>query len=64
MLFICIRICFFSLNPLTIIALSIAFCSVGLMIWSFVGGKLVGVEMLCSWRVLMLVAVGAGGAFL
>ncbi len=34
------------------------------MIWSFVGGKLVGVEMLCSWRVLMLVAVGAGGAFL
>ncbi len=58
------RIRFFSLVPLTMIALSIVFGSVGLTIWSFMDGMLVGTEMLFPWRALMLAAVGAGGAFL
>jgi hypothetical protein len=58
------RIRVFSLIPLTMIASSIVFGSVGLTIWLFVGGKLVGAEMIFPWRALMLVAVGAGGAFL
>jgi hypothetical protein len=58
------RICFFYLVPLTMIALSKAFGSGGLTIWSFVGGMQVGAGMLFAMRALMLTAEGAGGAFL
>jgi hypothetical protein len=55
---------FFSLVPLTVIALFVAFGVVGLTIWSFIDGKLVGAEMLFPWRALMLAVVGTGGAIL
>ncbi len=58
------RIRFFSLVYLTMIALSIVFSSVGLTIWSFVGGLQVGNKTLFPWRALMLAAVGACFVFL
>ncbi len=58
------RIHFFSLVSLKMIAVSIVFGSVGLTIWSFVGGLQVGNKILFPWRAFMLAVVGAGSNFL
>ncbi len=55
---------FFSLVPLTMIALPNASGSGVHMLWSIVDIKHVGTKMLIAWRALMIAAVAAGGAFL